>query len=282
MSSSAPKIQGPNLVGVAGRFARQIFPLPATGAAIGRESDNDVVLTGASISRRHALIESDKGGYALVGLSPNGTWLNFRRVDGRQPLKHGDRLRIDRDEFLFVDADKNKFDTRGYKLAERETVAVGKLVFDAGAGEQEMLLEEPTITIGRDATNDIVVDLPGVSGSHCKIRTIDGTYLLVDLKSTNGTYLEDGDKRIESVALQPGMAFRVGSCKIRFGLEEVTRTRVPEAPAPPVFTQPSLVETLLPVAAAFCLVLTFVFLFLIMISPKPPAPGPGPAPGEVR
>jgi adenylate cyclase len=44
------------------------------------------------------------------------------------------------------------------------------------------------ITIGRDATNDIVIDSPEVSRQHCRIVVQSDSYVLVD-QSTNGTYI---------------------------------------------------------------------------------------------
>jgi class 3 adenylate cyclase len=44
------------------------------------------------------------------------------------------------------------------------------------------------ITIGRDTTNDIVIDSPEVSRKHCRIVIQNDSYVLVD-ESTNGTYI---------------------------------------------------------------------------------------------
>jgi pSer/pThr/pTyr-binding forkhead associated (FHA) protein len=45
-------------------------------------------------------------------------------------------------------------------------------------------------TIGSDPSNELVVERPSVSWRHCQLtRRLDGTYLLEDLGSTNGTYV---------------------------------------------------------------------------------------------
>ncbi len=272
MANTAPKIQGINLVGIGGRFARQIFSLPSSGATVGRESDNDLILTGSSISRRHAVLVHKDDAWALQDLgSANGSWVNGKRVQGETPLRHGDRIKFDRDEFMFVDADKNRFDTRGYRLAEKETVTLGKLVYTQDGVVHEVLLEEPTLTVGRDATNDIVLDLPGVSGSHCKIRSVDDEHTLVDLRSTNGTYLEGSDQRVDQVRLKPGMVFRVGAANLRFETEKVSRPKPSEPMAPLLFPAPGVGDVLLPIIAAFVVVLTVLFALLLAV--PPPAPG---------
>lgn len=49
--------------------------------------------------------------------------------------------------------------------------------------------EQTTWTIGSDPAGDLVVERPSVSWRHCRLsRNADGTYLLEDLGSTNGTY----------------------------------------------------------------------------------------------
>ena len=45
------------------------------------------------------------------------------------------------------------------------------------------------ITIGRREGNDIVIENLAVSGMHAKIDAIDKGYLLTDLKSKNGTFV---------------------------------------------------------------------------------------------
>ena len=54
----------------------------------------------------------------------------------------------------------------------------------------DFLLEEGrNITIGRRENNDIVIENMAVSGMHAKIDMVDKGYLLTDLKSKNGTFV---------------------------------------------------------------------------------------------
>ena len=45
------------------------------------------------------------------------------------------------------------------------------------------------MTIGRDASNDIVLTDRSVSGHHAVIRFMQGEWVLADLESRNGTYV---------------------------------------------------------------------------------------------
>jgi len=54
------------------------------------------------------------------------------------------------------------------------------------------LLKDGTIlTIGRSKSNDVVIENRGVSGHHAKIDSLDGRFLLTDLQSKNGTFVND-------------------------------------------------------------------------------------------
>lgn len=46
-----------------------------------------------------------------------------------------------------------------------------------------------TITIGRKETNDVVINNLGVSGTHARIDSVSATFILTDLQSTNGTFV---------------------------------------------------------------------------------------------
>ncbi len=63
--------------------------------ALGRLPENDVVLDSPTLSRRHALITPEGGGYSVADLhSRNGTFVNGLAVSRPTPLRHGDELRL--------------------------------------------------------------------------------------------------------------------------------------------------------------------------------------------
>jgi pSer/pThr/pTyr-binding forkhead associated (FHA) protein len=69
---------------------------------IGRHPECDIVLAGASVSRRHARLRFRDGTWILQDLdSTNGTWVNDARV-GRCQLRPGDRVELG-SEHLIVD-----------------------------------------------------------------------------------------------------------------------------------------------------------------------------------
>lgn len=100
------------------------------------------------------------------------------------------------------------------------------LAFNLNDGNEFVfdILEE-RLTIGRDSKNDIVIDNTYISGFHAEfIRQADGVYELVDLKSSNGTFVNG--KRIERARLKGGDKVRFGQLDSRF------RERNPKGMAP--------------------------------------------------
>lgn len=70
------------------------------------------------------------------------------------------------------------------------------------------------ITIGRSSSNDIKLDDPYVGRHHCQIVQQDnGTYSIVDLNSTNGTFV-NGNRIYGESQLQPSDSVTVGNSNI--------------------------------------------------------------------
>ncbi len=99
------------------------------------------------------------------------------------------------------------------------------VVSGAGSG-REIISEKERIRIGAHVTNDVVVDDRTASRHHCEIQHTDNGYLLVDLSSTNGTFL-DG-RRIERAYLSAGASIRIGASILNFAPVDETIDVEPE------------------------------------------------------
>lgn len=70
-------------------------------------------------------------------------------------------------------------------------------------------LSQDEITIGRDIANNIVVNDPEVSRRHARLRMQAGNYILEDLGSTNGSFV-NGQRLMGPHALRPGEQIMFG------------------------------------------------------------------------
>jgi pSer/pThr/pTyr-binding forkhead associated (FHA) protein len=72
-----------------------------------------------------------------------------------------------------------------------------------------------TISVGRDAENDVVLQDIKASRKHATMQFIDGSYLIKDLGSQNGILI-NGKQTTEGI-LKPGDQLVIGSTLLRFG-----------------------------------------------------------------
>lgn len=81
---------------VVGKDKPQVFPVKqGKHTIIGRERTNDISLSDASVSRRHAEVYTDADGYYIRDLdSSNGVRVNQVRISNPNRLSHGDRIVI--------------------------------------------------------------------------------------------------------------------------------------------------------------------------------------------
>ncbi len=72
------------------------YRLPAgSGATLGRDEACDIQVLHSSVSRKHALIEHEGDALHFSDLgSSNGSRVNGAPVQGKQPIQHGDALRL--------------------------------------------------------------------------------------------------------------------------------------------------------------------------------------------
>lgn len=96
-------------------------------------------------------------------------------------------------------------------------------------------LDGRTWVVGKGPDADVRLADSGVSRRHAKIvRVQDGRVSLIDLESTNGTYVDGA--RIDVAVLQPGDCIRIGpDAELKFGYaEEGLATRVVTAAEHPL------------------------------------------------
>ncbi|MDQ6830963.1 MAG: FHA domain-containing protein [Gemmatimonadota bacterium] len=176
------------------------YAVPISGLVIGRDPTCDVVVASGDVSRKHAVVAPGAEGYVLTDTSTNGLVLNGRAAPASQTLTRGDIVRIGGEEFRFH-ADGGP--------ANRGVMATLEVINPGVAKGTLYEISMPLAHVGRGAHNDIVIPDESISDSHAKFQRRDIGWFVVDMGSTNGTYV--GGRRIE------GEAPLLGAPDVRFG-----------------------------------------------------------------
>ena len=80
-------------------------------------------------------------------------------------------------------------------------------------GKRHVLTDDP-LTIGRGSENRMVLDNDSVSRRHCRIERRNASWYVVDLDSTNGTYVND--VQVTEYQLRRGDQIKVGDTIVKF------------------------------------------------------------------
>ena len=252
------------------------YAIAGSSLVFGREAGCDVVVTGKDVSRRHAEIMATPKGYLLVDSSTNGTFVNDELVEGQRLLMRADVIRLGEETFRFyADAapaaaaaatpahatppgaiarlQDTAFGLPSVKRGEAAADApIASFLVRSGAIKgQRLPVRTPIVNIGRAEYNDLVLPDESISTSHAKLQRREGVWVLVDLDSTNGTFV-DGERVQGEVALAPSAIVRFGDISLVFepmddamgvakgggtkmiaALPEPPAPAAPPAPAPP-------------------------------------------------
>jgi len=229
------------------------YLVPDTGLLLGRDASCDVVVAQNEVSRRHAEIAPGELGYVVRDMSANGVFVNGERVQGSRRLARSDVLRVGTEEFRFhADAAPVASSAPTPAVsAPAAAPAVPPVAPPAADAASAAMMSQPTSPamnrmedprpelasleilnegpskgtrfairsalthVGRGAHNDVRLVDDSVSETHAKLQRRDDGWYVVDMGSTNGTYVAgtriDGERRLEGT---PDVRF--GGMKMRF------------------------------------------------------------------
>ncbi len=213
---------------------------------VGRADDAAIKIIEGHVSRRHALMRASGRWVWIKDLgSSNGTFINGERLRGASRLFHGDEIAFDQIRYQLIgdapdltpirppgDApDQLPAGVEASAAPASATVEVGAvaadLVDEPVSAQLAPAVTGPTLwgrsgpirdqlfpltfgrqTIGRAADADLVIAESSVSLNHAEVDLKpDGTYL-VNLISTNGTWVNGAE--IHTRRLQPGDVIHFG------------------------------------------------------------------------
>ncbi len=111
-----------------------------------------------------------------------------------------------------IDADKTAIHAVPQLDAEPEERSAALICISGRSIGQMFVISQEEITLGRAPECDIFLDDEGVSRHHAKVIRKGDTLIVMDLGSTNGTYV-DGE-RIQVLTLTDGLKIQVGTATI--------------------------------------------------------------------
>lgn len=79
---------------------------------------------------------------------------------------------------------------------------------------RQFALTGPVTTIGRADINHVMLDTHRVSRHHAAIEFVDDVYVITDLGSRNGTFVNH--RKVRNWTLRHGDTVKVGDCQLRF------------------------------------------------------------------
>jgi pSer/pThr/pTyr-binding forkhead associated (FHA) protein len=197
---------------------------------IGRDHQCDLVIPGAHISRKHAILSvEDEHLYVTDLESANGCFINNKQITGKQPLQNLDVLRLDVIQFKvlhkvedFSGGDLTDGDTFADEvdlvandversIPEVSAAFAGPWLISLSDTSEKIDLSLDRMTVGRWDNCHARINDDSVSSRHAEIVRSGNQWSIGDLASSNGTFVNG--KKVTSAILSVGD-------KIRFGVTE--------------------------------------------------------------
>jgi pSer/pThr/pTyr-binding forkhead associated (FHA) protein len=218
------------------------YAVPDRGLLIGRDAGCDVVVPRNEVSRRHAELAATEDGYVVRDTSSNGVFVNGEKIQGSHRLARADVIRVGGEEFRFYadvltptppsgspitkEGVVLRSDLPTPSLADtlfnqrvvepsRQPLATLEVLNEGPSKGIRYAIRTPLAQVGRGANNDVRLTDESVSEIHAKLERRDDGWYVVDMNSTNGTYVGGsrvtGERRLDGV---PDVRF--GGVKLRF------------------------------------------------------------------
>jgi pSer/pThr/pTyr-binding forkhead associated (FHA) protein len=181
---------------------------------IGRGSACDIVIEGDQISRRHARITITPRGTQVIDESANGTWVNDERIDGLRTLQAGDVVRMGPVELRYESTAPVSVGERAPNAGDDDPLATLEVISGKLAGKIYPVMRR-ACSVGRGKDNDVRITDESVSTAHATLMMKGDSWVVVDLRSVNGTFVDSYRVAGERV-LPAGCTLRIGSVKMRF------------------------------------------------------------------
>lgn len=187
---------------------------------VGRKGHGaDIELDDPEVSRTHCQISCVRGSLILQDLSLNGISMNGRLIEKNVDTKltGNDLFSIGKYEFKVTtngsQSSGNRTDDQQVKSPKHSFI--------------EHLKQKGSLTIGRDTSNNLVIDDPAVSRRHARLHYENNAYWVEDLGSLNGTYINGS--RVSSktrLSEQDEITISLTSISLKSGVSDASEQKI--------------------------------------------------------
>jgi pSer/pThr/pTyr-binding forkhead associated (FHA) protein len=210
----------------------RVYMLTEETVTIGRLRKNEIHIQDDEISKEHCRLIRMLNDYEIHDLnSTNGTFVNGKPIQaGGTLLTSGNKVELGSTVVLeFMPADDSQLDDA--PSADGRAPQLVLMIRRGNAGKPDPYpMNSPEITIGRALDNEIVIPEPQVSKHHMKLIRVPEGYILEDLGSLNGTYVNE-ERLSGSIPLSLGDHIRVGTAlEMTYTNESISATGTHEVP----------------------------------------------------
>ncbi|MGE5392068.1 MAG: FHA domain-containing protein [Deltaproteobacteria bacterium] len=173
---------------------------------IGRADTNQLTLSDTKASRVHARLEiqNDDSVVLFDEDSSNGVFFRGEKITSPIKIFPGDSFILGTTTIRLI--------TIPTPSGQQDNEVTRDVFQPEISYTRSLALDTETIQIGRDPSNDLVLDHPMVSRFHARIISQHGQHIIYDLQSVNGTYL-DGTRVEKSARLEANSRVQIcGFC----------------------------------------------------------------------
>lgn len=231
--------------------------LPQGITTLGRAEDNGIILDDSCVSRRHARIKVDGVRVQIEDLgSGNGTYYGEGRIE-KQELGDGDEIVIEPFKLTLKKDKAEKQEDMGRTRPAPKASGPPSTRLDAPPPRQRepggsaaggvrlevvrgsggpYLLSDDEATIGRGDDAKITLRDPSSSRKHAAVVKTGKGWVLRDLDSANGTYVNGA--AIKEMVLSDGDILLIGNTELRFVDPTSAALEVQQPVTPPPATRP--------------------------------------------
>ncbi|MFW5773020.1 MAG: FHA domain-containing protein [Phototrophicaceae bacterium] len=197
-----------------GPYPGRVYRLDADEISIGRGNRNTIIIRDNEVSREHLRLTRVDDGFEIVDNdSSNGTFVDGQPLEGTWTLYNpvmielGDSISL---EYWPGEPDEAAISVRAQAAPPLQSQAY--LIVTVHSDDQPAVypLTAVASVVGRANHCEIVIVEPEVSREHFRITLTPRGYVVDDLGSTNGTYV-NGRRLEDSYLLQPGDVLQIGT-----------------------------------------------------------------------